>query len=71
MAVVQGSFSDLEERWFFVDNCSKIRHFFAVLGFCRHEGHYITYEEWFKREYAKLCPPEYPQLFNIKKDDET
>ncbi len=76
MAVVQGSFSHMNEP-IFIDCCSKTRHFFANRGWCQHWGYNLTWEEWFKQEYAKLesdflalYPPKYPKLFNIKKDDD-
>jgi len=68
MMLVRGRWT---EHWLnskvFYDECSKIRHFFAKLGLCKHKGEWLSMKQHFHKVYKEL-DKEYESIFGEKRN---
>jgi len=60
MAIVRGAFQQMWRKNSFYDSCSPIRHFFAKLGLCKHEGEWLTLKQFFDKCYVENFKELYP-----------
>ncbi len=53
--LVRSAFNKIwREHKTFFDDCSPIRHLFAILKLCKHKGRWLDAKESFREEYKKL-----------------